>query len=66
MVTVVPAVMSVSFAFTGCGGDSTPAPVPVAGGAASSEAKAPPVKSKGGQLIESEANTPANFRDRDN
>jgi len=52
-------------ALVGCGGSDGP-PMPVANQAAASKPQAPPVKSKNGQLIESEDNTPANFRDRDN
>jgi hypothetical protein len=50
------------FSITGCGGGE-PAPAPAANSAADAKPKAPPVKGKGGQLIESEDNTPANFRD---
>ncbi len=66
LVTVIPAVMSVSLALVGCGGGSAPAPNPTASAGGDSKPKAPPVKGKGGRLIESEENTPERFKNRDN
>jgi hypothetical protein len=65
---VVPTVISASLVFfgTGCGGESAPTAAPSAsGGGEASTPKAPPQK-KGGVLVESEENTPARFKDRDN
>jgi hypothetical protein len=64
VLTVVPAVMFVSLSLVGCGGnETTPAPAAASG---ESKPKAPPVKGKGGRMIESEENTPKRLQGRDN
>lgn len=68
ILSVASALCVFSLVFIGCGGGET-APAPAGNAAAAGGAtkpKAPPVKGKGGQMIESEENTPKRFRDRDN
>ncbi|MBI1323696.1 hypothetical protein GC170_10995 [bacterium] len=63
---IVPTVfaLTLSFAGIGCGGGDT-APAPAAAGG-ETKPKAPPVKAKGGRMIESEENTPKRLQGRDN
>jgi hypothetical protein len=59
-------VMAMVFSVVGCGGESAPTPAPAAsGGGEDSTPKAPPQK-KGGVMVESEDNTPARLKGRDN
>lgn len=55
---------SLIFFLTGCGGSDSKTPTNIDASIKSIESKpkAPPIKTKGGRLIESEENTPPNFR----
>lgn len=67
ILSVASALCVFSFVFVGigCGGGSAPAPADGAAASGTPKPKAPPIKGKGGQMIESEENTPKRLRDRD-